>query len=174
MAKAANLPIKRYAFDLIEHLIEDDKINTLACEYQASHPDVSEAAKALIKDCSKQATCTAVMEQVTTLTKLPELAGASFGFVGLVYYQLFLVCGVAAIAGKDIHSNEVKTQCIECITVNAMARGLRAFTSKVITAILERYKLKGMEKGVDALVEFVLDWGAIKIVGNRAYKAFLK
>ena len=119
-------------------------------------------------------TCTAVMEQVTTLTKLPELAGASFGFVGLVYYQLFLVCGVAAIAGKDIHSNEVKTQCIECITVNAMARGLRAFTSKVITAILERYKLKGMEKGVDALVEFVLDWGAIKIVGNRAYKAFLK
>ena len=55
-----------------------------------------------------------------------------------------------------------------------MARGLRAFTSKVITAILERYKLKGMEKGVDALVEFVLDWGAIKIVGNRAYKAFLK
>lgn len=67
----------------------------------------------------------------------------------------------------------MKTQCIECLTVNVVARALRTVASKAASAVFDKYKLKGLEKGVDALAEFILDWSAIRIVSNRAYKAFV-
>lgn len=173
MAKAKNLSVPRYASDMFERLIDDDKINELASEYRMKHDDASEAAKYFVKDCSKQANCLAVIEQITSFINIPEFAGASAGFLGLLYYQLYIVCGVAAIAGKDIHSNEVKTQCIECLTVNVVARALRTVAAKAAAVVLDKYKLKSIEKGVDAVAEFVLDWSAIRIVSNRAYKVFI-
>lgn len=173
MAKTNNLSIQHYASDMLERFIDDDRINELASEYQTKHVDVSEAAKSFVNDHSKQANCLAIIEQVTSFINIPEFAGASVGFLGLLYYQLYIVCGVAAIAGKNIHSNEVKTQCIECLTVNVVARACRTVVSKAASAIFDKYKLKGLEKGVEALAEFVLDWSAIKIVSNRAYKAFI-
>lgn len=62
MAKIKNLSVQRYASDMLERFIDDDRINELATEYQTKHADVSEAAKSFVKDCSKQANCLAIIE----------------------------------------------------------------------------------------------------------------
>ena len=172
MVKARSLSVHHFASDVLEHIINDDRILELASEYQTKYSDKTEAAKHFIKDCSKQANCIAAIEQFASFANIPELAGASIGFLGLVGYQMHIVCGIAAIAGENVHSNEVKTQCVECLAVNAAARALRTVAAKAAGVILEKYNLKGVEKVVDGIAEFVLDWGAIKIVGKRAYKTF--
>lgn len=173
MAKAKSFPVQHFASDILEGMIDNDRINELASEYQTKHSDKAEAAAHFVKDCSKQANCIAAIEQFASFANIPELAGASIGFLGLVYYQLYIVCGIAAIAGEDIRSNEVKTQCLECLAVNAAARALRTVAAKAAGVILDKYNLKGVEKVIDATAEFVLDWGAIRIVGKRAYKTFI-
>ena len=173
MAKTVNLPVKRLATEMFDNVIDDKKIESLTKEYLSNHSDVSKAAKAFIKDYSTQTSCLALIEQVTSFTNIPELTGAALGFAGLVYCQLYIVCGVASIAGKDIHSNEVRTKCIECITANAIARALRVVASNVVPVLLEKVKIKGADKIVDAVLELLLDYGALKMVSNGAYRTFI-
>ncbi|MBR3002482.1 MAG: EcsC family protein [Clostridia bacterium] len=177
-------------------------VDDLVEDYIKKNPSVEEAAKSLINNstvkCGTSGFLTGFGGFATMIATLPA------NITSVMYVQLRMCCAIAKMAGYDIHSDQVQTLIYACLTGSAMSDILKQagikfgqkfgvamvkkIPSKTITAINQkvgfRFVTKFGEKGIVNLGKVVpvlgafigggIDVASTRIIGNNAYKVFIK
>jgi hypothetical protein len=177
-------------------------IDDLVDDYVNKNKDVELAAKSLINNsiikCGTSGFVTGLGGFATMITTLPA------NITSVIYVQLRMCCAIAKMAGYDIKSDQVQTLIFVCLTGSAVSDVLKQagikFGNKLGVAIIKkipgktlqainqkvgyRFITKFGEKGIVNLGKAVpvlggvigggIDIASTKIVGNNAYKIFMK
>lgn len=177
-------------------------VQDLVNDYMCKNPSVDKAAKSLINNSTVKCATSGFLSGLGGFTSMIITLPANV--TSVLYVQLRMCVAVAAMAGYDIHSDQVQTLVYACLTGSAAADILKQagiqfgnklgiamvkkIPGKTLTAINQkvgfRFLTKFGEKGIVNLGKVVpviggvigggTDIASTRIIGNNAYKLFIK
>lgn len=177
-------------------------ISVLATDYTTKYSRTETAAKKMISNQVKKCTVTGVLTGLGGAITLPVAVSADIGSV--LYVQMRMIACTANMAGYDLKDDAVQTlvyACLAGVAIDNVIKDtgikvgeklavamIKKIPGEVITKINQkvgfRLLTKFGEKGVVNLGKAVpvvggfigggLDYAETKVIGNRAYKFFIK
>lgn len=177
-------------------------VDDLVEDYLSKNDNVEKAVKSLINNstikCGASGFLTSFGGLATLVATLPA------NITSVMYVQLRMCCAIAKMGGYDIHSDQVQTLIYACLTGSAATEILKSsgvkfvnkfgvamvdkIPGKALTAINRkvgfRFMTKFGETGIINLGKVVpvvggfvgggIDASSTRIIGNNAYKIFVK
>lgn len=177
-------------------------IEQFAADYTSKYPTVEIAAKKMINVQVSKCTTAGFITGFGGIITLPVAVPADIGSV--LFVQMRMIACAAYMAGFDVHSDEVQTLVYACLAGVSITEVLKQagiqFGEKLAVVLIKKIPAEVLtkinqkvgfrlftkfgEKGiinfgkmvpvVGAIINGGFDFAETKVIGNRAYNAFIK